>query len=654
MKITRAAIQRILIGLGLVVLINLGVLGLLIKDSSSDRPSIAGLLQTTFSDWLMTTFANRAIFGSINIAAIDDKSLAAYGRLDSWDRSHYADLINRLKAADVADVVFDVPLTNPGPGDPQMAQAIQNSMHPRDKSSPVWVVLGVPPSGQGKAVAGKGLEYDAFQNLPPVLAATDAIKASIGVDQSGAVVRRMPFVYEAKGQRLYALPLEAFNSGEQNPPLSQSVKMGDGLVQYGIYTIPTDRYYRMPIYYFASPDKFLSYSFVDLAQGRFDPRRLKGTVVLVGPHGATGLADDYPVPTSTTGKMDSVEIWANALQDLLLGKFITPEPAGRTFGFALGISLLASIVFFRFGVFGWLAAVLLGGGYTAVRFILTVGDFIRPPTPGHEQLITVPNLAYADMAILLSSAVLFVYLYLQEQRSRGQIYEMFGRYVTPAVAKQLSTMESSGQLNLGGTRREATIMFAELRGVTSVGQGAKPEEVLSTLNSYFDQAVKLIIEQGGTINKFIGEDVMVMFNVPLDLPNHAVAACRAAYAAQEFVKDYRTSRGETAAFGIGINSGMLVAGNMGSQDRMEFTVIGDTVNVASRLNGVAKLDEIIISQATIDRIQGCGAKVVDRGEILVKGRQEPVHCYKLVGFGEPGPVEIVGREETVATPAATH
>ncbi len=313
-------------------------------------------------------------------------------------------------------------------------------------------------------------------------------------------------------------------------------------------------------------------------------------------------------------------------------------------------------MFLRLGVVGWVATLLAAGGYSFLAYKIAADSFNKPTVLGnpHADLVTIPNLAYVDVAIILSAAALFVYLFIQEQRTRGQIYEVFGRYVTPAVAQQLSSMESNGQLNLGGTRREATIMFAELRGLGSLDEGSRPEELLERLNRYFDQSIKLMIENGGTINKFIGEDVMVMFNVPLDLPNHALAACKAAYAAQEFVKQYRTERGESAAFGIGINSGMLVAGNMGSKDRMEFTVIGDTVNVASRLNGVARLDDVILSQATLDRIDGSGAQVIDRGEILVKGRQEPVHCYKLVGFGEPGPIQIVGREEASATPAASH
>ncbi|HUZ78438.1 MAG TPA: adenylate/guanylate cyclase domain-containing protein [Chloroflexota bacterium] len=650
MKVSKAALKRGGLGLGIVALVNLLVLGLLFAKALSGP-------QTWVTDQMMVRAANRTLLGNIIIAAIDDKSQAAYGRLDSWDRAHYAELITRMYLAGAADVVFDLPLQGSEPHDNLVAAAIENAMHPK-KGDAMWVVLGVPPSGNPTYVAGKGLVYRSFQQLSPLIAATDALRASVAMDASGSYVRRMPFVSFGGNQRLFSLPIQAVNAGYQNPPLEKTLKFKPGQVDFGVFKIPVDQYNRMTMDYFSTPGHFLTFSFVDLASGRVNPAVLKGSVILVGEHNGTGLADNFPVPTSISGaaKMDGVEIWANAVQDLLFGRFLGYQGTWPTFGLAVLFSAVAAAVFLRFGALGWLATLLIALVYTGIEGVITAGNFFRPPVLGaaHEQVITIPNVAYVDAALLLSSAALFVYLFIQEQRSRGQIYEMFGRYVTPAVAQQLAGMEASGHLQLGGTRREATIMFAELRGAHSSAEGSRPEDVLEMLNRYFEQAVRIIIDRGGTINKFIGEDVMVMFNVPLDLEGHALAACRAAFEAQEFVKRYREERGETAAFGIGINTGSLVAGNMGSQDRMEFTVIGDTVNVASRLNGVAKLDDIILSQATLDQLDGSGAQVIDRGDILVKGRQEPVHCYKLVGFAEQGPVQIVGKEDTVATPATTH
>jgi len=661
-KVSTAALRRVLIGLGLVLVANLLVLGMLLKDTLHD-------LQTTFNDELMRRAAGQLQLGSIVIAAIDDASLKTYGRLESWDRKHYADLIRQLKKAGARTVAFDVAFLDPAQGDDDLAAAIQDAMYPTDGSQPLFVIMAVGGEGLPNHVASKGLELQSFQPITPGVAKSKPIPAAVNVDLDGVYVRNLPLMYYSGTERYQPLPLIAASAFARNlPGFTGDFVLEDEPYRLGfgcrtdpthpddpqcIYQIPTDEYFRMPIYFFSKPAGFAQTNAISLAriaEGQASPDALRNRLVFVGPYQATGLADDYPVPTSSGGslaKMAGVEIWANAAQSLIEGKFITPQPWTTTFSFMLGLSLLAAAVFFRWGALGWGATILLAVIYTAVRYVLTAGQLVQPAVIGHQQLTELPNFAYVDAALILSSAVLFLYLFLQEQRRRSAVYSTFGRYVTPAVAQEIASSQAAGTLNLGGSRRVATIMFGNLY----LPQGVKAEDTLRLLNIYFDGIVRIVTEHGGTVNKFIGDHIMVMFNVPLDLEGHATAACRAAYEGIEWVKQTRASlSGEEATFGVGVNSGPLVAGNMGSKNRMEYTVLGDTVNTASRLSGVAKDDEVIISQATVDLMDGSGAKLEDRGEVRVKGKAEPVKVYAVLGFGDPGPVQVL-QPAAVTAPA---
>lgn len=650
-RLSKATLVRVLKGLALVVAMNLVVFGLLLQDRLHEQ-------QTYFTDTIMTQAAGQLNVGSILIAAIDDVSLNAYGRFEGWDRHHLADLVRNAKRAGARVVAFDVSFDTPGPGDDQFALAIDEAMRPRDGSPPMPVILGVGGQGQSTHVPGKGLQFESFSRLDPGLARARPIRAAISTDLDGLYVRNLPMNYFSGSEQYQPLPLIAASAFAASlPGFTGDFVLEDQPYRLGfgcrvdpskptedppcVYQIPTNQYFGMPIYFFSKPTGFgqNAVSLSKIADGQINPDLLRNRMVLVGPYQATGLADDFPVPTSVNSKMDSVEIWANAAQSLIVGKFVTPQPVSSTTAYMVGLSLLAAIFFLRFGALGWIATIVLVAGYSILRYLIAAGQLLAPAAIGHQQITELPNFAYVDASLILSSAALFLYLFIQEQRRRSAIYSTFGRYVTPAVAQTLSSQQASGELDLGGTRRVATIMFGNLYPPHGVPAG----EMLRLLNTYWDGIVRIVNENNGTVNKFIGDHIMVMFNVPLALEDHAAAACRAAYQAVEWVKETRKSMpGQEATFGVGVNTGPLVAGNMGSKNRMEYTVLGDTVNTASRLSGVAKDDEVIISQGTVDLLEGSGAKLEDRGEVRVKGKAEPVKIYAIIGFAdEPGPIQIL-------------
>ncbi len=635
-KITRAVARRILIGFALVVLMNLLVVGLYFKGVLTEE-------QNFFNDQLMSGAADRLDLGTIVIASVDDASLQRYGRLETWDRSHYADLIVRLKDAGARVLALDLSFPEPNPGDDKMAAAIDYAMYPKDGSAPMPVIIAHPGQGLPNHVADKGLEFAAFDTLSPSLARGRPILAGVNLDPDGATVRDLPLLYYSGSEQYLPLSLLAASAFAQRlPGFTSDLEFSDDpfRLRFGPYSIPIDQYFRMPIYFFSKPTGYhrTAYSLSDIADGRVAPEALRNRLVMAGPYGATGLADDYPVPTSVDSKMDSVEIFANATQSLIQGKFITNQSAASTFAIMFALSLLAALVFARGGALGVIATIVIALAYSGIRVGIARGQFFSPAQIGQQQLIELPNLAYNDAALILSSGALYIFLFISEQRRRSIIYSTFSRYITPAVAQQLSSMSASGELGLGGTRRVATIMFGNL-----YLPHVHAEDMLRLLNRYFDGMVRIVNQNGGTVNKFIGDHIMVMFNVPLDLPDHATKAVRSAMESIAWLEDtLAASPGEEASFGVGINSGQLVAGNMGSKNRMEYTVLGDTVNTASRLSGVAshEANEVIISQATLDLMDGSGVKVKDRGEVFVKGKKEPIHVYQVLGFGEPGPAQI--------------
>ncbi|MDR1586987.1 MAG: PAS domain S-box protein [Treponema sp.] len=217
---------------------------------------------------------------------------------------------------------------------------------------------------------------------------------------------------------------------------------------------------------------------------------------------------------------------------------------------------------------------------------------------------------------------------------RRKIKDMFCRYMSNEVVSNL--MESPELIKLGGDKKNATVFFADIRGYTSFSEGREPEEIIEILNAFFGQAVEHILNYQGYIDKFIGDCIMAVWGVPLEAENNGAAgAVSCALAIQENVRSSKRSFFKRDAarlkIGIGVNTGPLVAGNLGSLQRMDYSVIGDTVNLAARLESMAGPDEIIISQATRDEL-GDGFRLEKRPDVNVKGKGKPVQIYNVLGI----------------------
>jgi adenylate cyclase len=374
-----------------------------------------------------------------------------------------------------------------------------------------------------------------------------------------------------------------------------------------------------------------TYSFFDVLRSQeqidagltpaVDAAAFRGKIVFVGTT-AAGLFDVFETPFSH-GKMPGINIHAAVADDILSNRFLRPLPDSVRVatvllaGVAVGIvatmvpawwAAACTIAFV--GLMGWLAMHLFADGYWL-------------------------NLS---QPVLASSVSLFggvAYQYFVEGREKRKMKKLFGQYVSKDVYEQL--VANPALAHLGGQRRDMTVLFSDIRGFTTVAEQRQPEEIVGMLNEYFTEMVDIVFRHSGTVDKFVGDMVMALFGAPLDDPGHADHAVGAALdmiAALGRLNERWNAEGRYAALeiGVGINTGSMIAGNIGSEAIMSYTVIGDAVNLASRLESLNKEygTRIIISSATRQRLTGA-YQCRPLGDVMVKGKTAPVAIFELVG-----------------------
>ncbi|MEW5955963.1 MAG: adenylate/guanylate cyclase domain-containing protein [Candidatus Micrarchaeota archaeon] len=220
---------------------------------------------------------------------------------------------------------------------------------------------------------------------------------------------------------------------------------------------------------------------------------------------------------------------------------------------------------------------------------------------------------------------------LKERAGREKVTSFFSRYVSPHVVKKLV---EKGRIDVGGKRRPITILFTDIRGFTTLSEKMQPEEVVDFLNGYFESSTRIVQAREGTIDKFIGDAVMAIYNAPLEITSHAEAAVLSALEMQEDFERQNASfkkkhPGKSLGVGIGINSGEAVVGNIGSKSYVEYTCIGDAVNTASRLQGKAAAGEIVVSEPTYSLLPAGKYAPARVEEVLVKGKAKPLKVFVL-------------------------
>lgn len=391
----------------------------------------------------------------------------------------------------------------------------------------------------------------------------------------------------------------------------------------------------VPIAYPGPPGAFKALSFAKLLQpdalSNPEIKALAGKVVVIGA-GYAGMNDVHPTPYSTSlaganRLMSGPEIQAAIIETLLAGRFIDELPAlVRMSAFAV---LLAAVALLGMHFSAWRAVVFV---LVAIQ-LAAMGAFVL-----FKQNILFPlaHLQLGMVLVLISQSLLRL---TREERERERIGQMFGRYVSPQV---ISAMLNSPSLpELGGQARNVTVLFSDIRNFTTLSEKLTAREVVELLNTYFERACTVLMAEGATIDKFIGDAIMAEFGAPLEQPDHARRAVCAAIALHEVALEFRHWVEQRFAgrdlpefaIGIGLHSGEAVVGNIGSSTRMEYTAIGDTVNVASRLEGMTKEAQSPIL-ASIETVQqaGPGIRLGTRHAFAVKGRDKKVEAVEILGL----------------------
>jgi adenylate cyclase len=226
-----------------------------------------------------------------------------------------------------------------------------------------------------------------------------------------------------------------------------------------------------------------------------------------------------------------------------------------------------------------------------------------------------------------------LYMIVREQSDKKFVKELFGRYVSPQISKEIVNLASGGELNLGGQEIEATVLFADIRNFTTLSERKTPQKVVEMLNACLPIVIESIVQNGGLVNKFAGDNLMGVWNAPQPCQNHALLAIRAAWDAQRKMSTEETKNSKISGvqFGIGINTGIVLAGNVGSTGRVEYTVIGDAVNLASRICGGAPGGEIVIGPETYRQVKDL-IEVEALEPQMFKGKTQPVPVFRVTGM----------------------
>jgi adenylate cyclase len=396
--------------------------------------------------------------------------------------------------------------------------------------------------------------------------------------------------------------------------------------------------YRAPVAGNATPYQRYELRYILKSEGQLlngekpliDPAVFKDKIVFIGLN-ASGLGDAFVTPYGSTTRLPGIQLHASMADSLLSNHFIRPASnASRILALsivALCVGAFAAFLPFTSAAIG--TAVVLGAWVW-----ITVAEF-----RSGLWLNLVEPLTAGGVALFVGTA----YQYFVEDREKRKVRKLFSRYVSKDVYAEL--LAHPERAELGGARRDMSVLFSDIRGFTNVTEQGEPEAIVGQLNEYFAKMVEVVFRHGGTVDKFVGDMVMALFGAPLDDDGHAEHAVRAA---REMVEELGTLNRRWASegrpqldIGVGINSGEMIAGNIGSSSIMSYTVIGDNVNLGSRLESLNKeyRTRIIISDATRSRLTG-SYETRPLGDVVVKGKTRPVSIHEVI---VPDP--IVKREE---------
>jgi adenylate cyclase len=601
----------------------------------------------------------------VTIVDIDDKSLEKFGQWP-WPRTRIADLITELTGLGAVVIAFDAVFSEPDRLNPaDAADTFRNldeetraKLRALPSNDEVFaeairksrVVLGESGAAEelaapdktlpvtGLAMLGEGEDPQRFMfEFPGLLRNTKVLEhaaAGRGLftikPERDGIVRRVPMIMLAQGQTMPSLSFEMLRVATGSDTiLIKFEKAGIKSLRIKGFELPTDGNGQLWVHY-ARQDPSLYVPVMNVLEKTVAPEMIAGKLVLIGTS-AVGLNDIKTTPVSQN--MPGVEIHAQILESALTGDVISQPIFGVAVEFVT--ALLFGLLVITFApLFGPVTLVTLGAAFASMLVGMSVYFYTQ-----NRLLI---DFTYPLMSTTAIYLTLIFTSFVREQAQRRQIRSAMGRYVSPALVEQLA--QQPERLVLGGEEREMTIMFSDMRGFTSISETYKndPQGLTALMNRFLTPLTNAILSRKGTIDKYMGDAIMAFWNAPLDDKDHELNACEASLDMLERVDELNQAREQEAKeegrpfiplnIGVGLNTGICVVGNMGSDQRFDYSVFGDSVNLASRLEGQSKEYgfPIIVGSRTALAVKDKFA-ILELDFIMVKGKKEPEVIYAIAG-----------------------
>jgi adenylate cyclase len=603
----------------------------------------------------------------VRVVAIDENSLQQLGQWP-WPRSTVAQLTENLGAAGAAAVVFDVMFAEPDRTSPEQMLAWlpperSQTLRPVIERWPTHdsafaetlarhptVLAGVLnhegdaafPAKAGFASAGDDplpflAPFSAYSgSLPALTEAARGVGFINWLPDRDQVIRHVPLLARQGDVLAPSLMLEALRvaqgastyiirSSNASGATAFGQHTGVNEVRVGDFSVPTDANSDIWIHFRRSqPERYISAATV--LGGALDPNEVSGRIVLIGAT-APGLLDLRATPLDAS--IPGVEVHQQILEQMLSGRFLKRPDFAPGVEWLVGVLsvLLIAVVALRTS-----ATVSAALGLAIVAMVCGAG----------VGLFTYAGYLF-DPVFPAASAFLFAagsatYLYRRAEQQRAEIRRAFSQYVAPSVVKELAA--NPERLKLGGEVRDLTVLVCDVRNFTTIAEGMSAEQLTAFINSFLTPLTDIIVEHGGTIDKYMGDSIMAFWNAPLDDPEHARRACNASLLMGAKMRELNiTWRAEAeaagrtfteVALGIGVNSGECCVGNLGSDRHFDYSAIGDTVNITSRLEGLTKVYglTLIAGEETVNRAPDLLFVEVDL--VRVKGRTAPSRIYTLL------------------------
>ena len=617
------------------------LLAALVIGGSSAVIGIGLSLWNPFNEWHLkianTLYTRQDPSQDIVIVAIDDASIkdslsGGLGHFYDWPRSYLAQVLENIEKGNPKAIGVDLLLDETSKGISKtdllnIFNQISTLTLTKQKDTMFEFVKKFNPFNTHPSDLALSQALQNFTNIVIIAkfesgaltlpnkifwkSADDLGLFNFNRDDDGAIRSLQPSVHTAEGTTYESLALN----------------IAERVSDIDLKDIPLDENGTMMINYFGAPFSFKMIPYVDVYNGK-NLEQFNNKIVLIGAT-AGELGDHFPVPTSSRqrtslgleNEMPGVEIHANIIQTLLDKQFLSNQSKASQILTIAAIAFAAALILIFLSI--WLGI--------AVPAVLTFG-YLWAAHFAYQHGVIV-NMVYPFFAILITYLGSLVYKYFAEVRAKKFIETAFGRYLSPSVMNEV--LKNPDLLHLGGMKKTVTVFFSDIAGFTSISEKLDPEHLIRLINDYLSAMTNVVLSHRGTLDKYVGDAIVAYFGAPISQEDHAIKACHTALEMRKTLtklhQKWQTENMPLVDFRIGINTGDVIVGNVGSEARFDYTIMGDEVNLGSRLEGANKRygTHIMISESTYTLVQN-DFIVRELDHIKVKGKEKPVRVYELL------------------------